>query len=137
MFLLCLGESFSDLVYFLEVRIYILSFFHSSIPFYSTLFHSNLIKYLGSNPHVPDMGWVRADRLCDKFYHDEVFFLLQLIIAKVYATRLPSAITRMTRGMSKKCVSSIPQYLSRNSDKTHLLMELLSRELSEYLHFPK
>ena len=72
------------------------------------------------------MGWKMADKICVKCYYNEIMFLTHLHIAKVYT------ISNNNNGNGNNH-SQILKNLGTFSNKTSLLMDLLSIKLREYL----
>ena len=70
---------------------------------------------------IPTMGWPRALEIYKKFYHEEVLFLIHLHLVQVY------------NGNSTNGTDLIVKQFAKNSNKTSLLMTLLSRFITEYL----
>ena len=79
---------------------------------YSTCFPSGY-----SSVSIPAVGWKRAEELKQELYVKEITFNLHLSIAKTYAKQSPSAI----------------DHIASNSNKTFILMKLLTMGLKEYL----
>ena len=105
-----------------------ISLFFSSEQIVNT--HSS-IYYLGYDSNIPVNGWVIAKEYCKKYHHNEVLTLLHLYISKVYSNTIP---IRTTRSYSTKYHNILKMNLSNESNKTHLLMSILSNEIREYLN---
>lgn len=74
----------------------------------------------------PPIGWIIAEEIRNKYYFDEVLFILHLHVANFYTNQQPGAI------MTTSSLNSI-NYLANNSDRTSTLMTVLSDRLMMFL----
>jgi hypothetical protein len=70
---------------------------------------------------LPIHGWPKALEIYKKFYYEEILFLLHLHLVKVYSVNGSNGTDLVVKPSAK------------NSNKTSLLMSLLSRFITEYL----
>ena len=89
----------------------------------------------GANQTLPQNGWQRAEELRDKYYYDEVLFLLQIHIAQLHSSSLPSLNELSTTPMKNSSDSYKLLYLAKNSSKIYLspTMTIISPIVKEYL----
>jgi hypothetical protein len=89
----------------------------------------------GANQTLPPIGWKRAEELRDKYYYDEVLFLLQIHIAKLHYNELPSLNELATTPIKNSSDSYKLLYLAKNSNKIYLTptMTIISPIVKEFL----
>ena len=89
----------------------------------------------GSNQILPPIGWQRAEELRDKYYYDEILFLVQLHIAKLYSSSLPNLSELSTTPIKNSSDSYKLLYLAKKSNKIYLspAMTIISPMVKEFL----
>lgn len=91
----------------------------------------DVIIYSGYGSSFPADGWMVAEEICKKYYHNEVLSLLQLSISTIHSNSVP---IRVTRSYSTKLRNVLKMNLSNESNKTYLLISILSNEIRDYLN---
>ena len=96
-------------------------------PFYKQKIYE-LCFPSGLGVTIPAVGFIRAEAIRDKYYYDEIFFILNLWIAKVSISQQQS-----TEISSNLEASKCREHFACSSNKTATLISVLSSYLKEYL----
>jgi hypothetical protein len=89
---------------------------------YSTCYPSGDLRVA-----APQVGWPRAEVLCNKYYFDEILFYVHLNVANV----LSNSGSGNRETLAK--YSQFKNYLAKNYNDTSTLMTVLLDRLKEYL----
>ena len=102
-------------------------YYHHHHHHYYYYYHYHYI-----DTYIPSMGWKMADKICVKYYYNEIMFLTHLHIAKVYTISNNNS-NNNNNNNGNDNGTQILKHLGTFSNKTSLLMDLLSIKLREYL----
>jgi ankyrin repeat protein len=77
---------------------------------------------------LPSIGWLKAEKLRDKYYHEEIFFYIHLQVAKT--------IMKSNNINISECditISECKNYFAKNDNKTFTLMSIITDRLKEVI----
>jgi len=85
----------------------------------------NICYPIGGNLQVtkPLVGWSKAESIRNKYYFDEIFFYLHMHIANLYSNKIIGST------IINSSIKNSSSYNAKNSDKTSILMMLLTDSL--------
>lgn len=90
-------------------------------PFYKQKIYELCFPH-GLGVTIPAVGFIQAEAIRDKYYYDEIFFLLNLWIAQ-QSTKMSSSLS----------ASKYKEHFASSCNKTATLMSVLSSHLKEFL----
>ena len=81
---------------------------------------------------LPSIGWLQAEKIRDKYYHDEVLFYVHLHVAEIIMISSKKTATNVTNTTTTTVTASIcKEYFANNDNKTFALMKVLADRLKE------
>ena len=81
---------------------------------------------------LPSIGWLQAEQIRDKYYHDEVLFYVHLHVAKIVMISSKKTATNVTSNTATTVTTNVcKEYFANNDNKTFTLMKVLADRLKE------
>lgn len=81
---------------------------------------------------LPSIGWLQAEKIRDKYYHDEVLFYVHLHVAEIVMISSKKTATNVSSTTTTTVTTNVcKEYFANNDNKTFTLMKVLADRLKE------